>query len=171
MLNTDFVVLIHDDDCGKALKVIEDGTGVLTKMGVPEEQARALRGQFGISGMCNIIGAIKMAKYLRLGPVAVATDGVDRHRSVLSDLESRCLEIEDFVLERWARDIFLEADERKIYDFRRAKAKEALFAQKERDWLPFGYKKEYLDAMKRPEFWEEEYQKVAQYDGKIRRMR
>ena len=41
----------------------------------------------------------------------------------------------------------------------------------EDDWLKFGYKKEYLDAMRKPEFWEDEYNKVFEYDKKIKEMR
>lgn len=175
VLNTDFVVLIHDDDCVKGLKIIQDGTEILIKMGVKEEKALELKDNFGISGICNIIGAIKMAKFLRLGPgdnvVTVATDGFDRYRSVLDDLERRTLEITDFVLERWFRDIFLRANEEYIYDFRKPEAKERLFAQKEKDWLPFGYTKEYLDAMRSPSFWEDEYAKIKEYDEKIRALR
>ncbi|MGB9860110.1 MAG: pyridoxal-5'-phosphate-dependent protein subunit beta, partial [Moorellaceae bacterium] len=86
-------------------------------------------------------------------------------------LEKRTLEITDFVLERWFRDIFLRANEEHIYDFRKPEAKERLFAQKEADWLPFGYSKEYLDSMRSPSFWEEEYAKIKEYDEKIRAMR
>lgn len=175
VLNTDFVVLIHDEDCVKGLKLIQDGTETLIKMGIKEEVALQLKDHFGVSGICNILGAIKMAKYLRLGPgdnvVTIATDGFDRYRSVLEDLEKRTLEITDFVLERWFRDIFLRANEEHIYDFRKPEAKERLFAQKEADWLPFGYSKEYLDSMRSPSFWEEEYAKIKGYDEKIRAMR
>ena len=58
-----------------------------------------------------------------------------------------------------------------ILDTRGKEAKEALFAQKERDWLPFGYTKEYLDSMKNMKFWEDEYNKIYDYDEKIKAMR
>ena len=54
---------------------------------------------------------------------------------------------------------------------RQKEAKEALFAQKEKDWLPFGYSKKYLDSMKKPEFWEAEYNKIHEYDKKIKELR
>ena len=50
-------------------------------------------------------------------------------------------------------------------------AKEKLFKQKESDWLKFGYSQEYLDSMRKPEFWEEEYSKIHDYDKKILAMR
>jgi cysteine synthase len=175
VLNTDFVALIHDEDAVRGLKIIQDGAEALAELGVPPEKTAALKGLFGVSGICNILGAIKMAHYLRLGPgdnvVTVATDGFDRYPSVLEDLERRCLEIETFVLKRWARDIFFNISEEHIYDFRDPEVKELLFRQKEKDWLPFGYTKDYLDSMRNPEFWEEEYAKVKYYDQKIKELR
>ncbi len=175
VLTTDFVALIKDDDCVRGLKLLNDGPRVLTKAGVKPEMADLLRNLFGVSGICNVLGAIKMARYLRLGPddnvVTIATDGIDRYNSVLDDLSKRTLEIEDFVLERWHKDIFMEADERHVYDFRKPEVKEQLFKQKEKDWLPFGYSREYLDAMRSMGFWEEEYIKYKEYDDKIRQMR
>ena len=79
VLNTDYIIRIHDDDCVKGLKVIQDSPETLVKMGVASETALSLRNVLGISGICNILGAIKMAKHLRLGPndniVTIATDG------------------------------------------------------------------------------------------------
>jgi len=46
---------------------------------------------FGISGVCNLLGAIKTAKYFNLGPDDVdspsAPDAIDRYYSVMSWLE------------------------------------------------------------------------------------
>lgn len=171
ILTTDFVVLIHDDDTIKGLKVIHDGTEALVKIGIDREYARSMRDLFGPSGICNILGAIKMAKYLRLGPgdnvVTIATDGFDRYDSVIQDLERRYLEVENFVLERWLSDVFVRISDDMIYDFRKLQAKEQLFKQKEKDWIRFGYTKEYLDSMRSMEFWDNEYSKVFEYNRKI----
>jgi cysteine synthase A len=175
ILNTDFVALIRDEDAVRGLKVIQDGAADLAGLGVPLEQARAMQGLFGVSGICNILGAIKMAHYLRLGPddnvVTIATDGFDRYPSVLEELERRYLEVEPSVLKRWAKDIFFETDEEHIYDYREMEDKERLFQQKEHDWLPFGYTKDYLDSMRSPDFWEHEYVRVKHYDQKVEEMR
>lgn len=175
VLTTDFVSLIYDDDCVKALKVIHDAPGVLVKLGIAPEVAEGMRDLFGVSGLCNILGAIKMAKYLKLGPddnvVTIATDSFDRYNSVLEDLDGRYLETSDFVMERWIKDIFHRMSEEHVYDFRRADHKEQLFQQKEKDWLPFGYSKEYLDAMRSADFWENEYRKIPEYNAKIKEMR
>ena len=173
--HTDFVTLIHDDDAVKALKIMRDGRDVLVKMGIDPDVADQYRNLFGVSGMANIIGAIKMAKYLKLGPgdnvVTIATDGFDRYHSVIEDLENRYLETEDFVLERWAKDILHGAGEDNIHDFRTATAKERLYDQKERDWVRFGYTKEFLEKMKDQRFWEDEYNKIPERNEKILKMR
>jgi hypothetical protein len=140
-------------------------------MGIDRETAGYMKNLFGPSGICNILGAIKMAKYLKLGPddnmVTIATDGFDRYDSVIQDLDRRYLEVENFVLERWFEDIFHGTGDDKVYDFRKASAKEQLFDQKEKDWVKFGYSKEYLDSMKDMAFWEGQYEKVFDYNKKI----
>jgi Cysteine synthase len=175
IINTDFVVLIHDDDTVKGLKVIHDGTDVLVSMGIKEETARGMKNLFGPSGICNIIGAIKMARYLRLGPddnvVTIATDGFDRYNSVIKDLEHRCLEVENYVLKRWAEDIFSKASDDLVFDFRKSFSKEQLFTQKEKDWIKFGYSKKYLDSMRNMDFWDREYNKVFEYNNRILKTR
>lgn len=175
VLTTDFVALIHDDDCVKGLKIIQDGQEVLVKAGVSQAAAKNLLDKFGVSGICNILGAIKMAKYLRLGPddnvVTIATDGFDRYPSVIEELKERYLEYEGMVLERWFNDIFIKADEEHIYDFRKPENKERLFKQKEKDWLPFGYSQEYIDSMRSMDFWEEEFAKIENYDKMIKELR
>jgi len=174
-LNTDFIALIKDDDTVRGLKVIHDGIDTLVKNGVDRKVAESMTDLFGPSGICNIIGSIKMAKYLKLGPddnvVTVATDGFDRYGSVLEDLDRRYLEIEDFVIDRWFVDVFRKNGVEDIVDYRSPSQKEKLFIQKEKDWLKFGYKQEYLDSMKNPEFWDEEYAKIFEVDKNIRKMR
>lgn len=175
VLHTDFVVLIKDEETIQGLKIFHDGVEALAAMGVDRNFAMSLRQCFGPSGICNVLGAIKMAKFLRLGPgdnvVTVATDGFDRYQSVLDELDHRYLETADYVIERWTKDIFLGAQEDYVYDFRRAAVKEQLFMQKERDWLPFGYEKPFLDAMREQDFWDEQYAKVKLYNEKISALR
>ena len=175
VLTTDFLILIEDEETVQGLKVIHDGTSVLTKMGVDPVLAASLVNKFGPSGVCNIIGAIKLAKYMHFGPgdnvVTIATDGFDRYDSVLEELNNRYLELSPTVLERWTKDIFLQADEEHVYDVRRTPSKERLFRQKEQDWLKFGYSQAYLDSMRNQDFWDKEYAKVEPYNQKIKAQR
>ncbi|HSL93064.1 MAG TPA: pyridoxal-5'-phosphate-dependent protein subunit beta, partial [Bacillota bacterium] len=175
VLTTDFIVNISDEDTVRGLKVLRDGTEVLVELGVNRHMAEYMRDCFGPSGICNVIGAIKMAKYLKLGPgdnvVTVATDGFDRYQSVMDEMQQRYLGLEKHVLSRWARDVFQKADENLIFDVRRQDQKERLFAQKESDWLKFGYSQGYLDSMKEMAFWDEEFARIAGYDEKIVKLR
>jgi len=171
VLTTDFVILIKDEETIRGLKILRDGIESLVKLGVARDWALSWRDWFGPSGICNVLGAIKIAKYLRLGPgdnvVTVATDGFDRYQSVLDEMKQRYLEMAPFVLDRWAKDVFLEASGDQVYDFRRACDKERLFRQKESDWLRFGYSQAFLDSMRAQAFWDEQYVKVAEYNKKI----
>lgn len=175
LLTTDFVILIKDEETIQGLKIFHDGLETLVGMGVDRELAQTLQTSFGPSGLCNVIGAIKMAKYLKLGPgdnvVTVATDGFDRYNSVLAEMEHRYLEMAPFVLDRWAKDIFIGAQDDQVFDFRRSDKKEQLFQQKEQDWLKFGYSKEYLDSMREQSFWDNEYAKIKGYNEKIAALR
>ncbi len=175
VLNTDFITLIPDDDAVRGLKIFRDGANVLADYGIDPDMFASMRDMFGVSGIFNIIGAIKMAKHLNLGPdenvVTVATDGFDRYASVMKNLEERYLETEDFVMRRWFKDIFRRADTSNIIDTRGQAAKDRLFKQKEDDWLKFGYSRTYLDSMKSMAFWDAEYDKVHVYNEKIAKKR
>jgi hypothetical protein len=108
---------------------------------------------------------------LRLGPednvVTVATDGFDRYPSVLEEMNTRYRDLVPQVLDRWTEEIFLGASDEHVFDFRTSSFKERLYAQKERDWIKFGYTKPFLDSMRTQAFWDRQYAKVSEYNAKI----
>ena len=171
VLNTDFVILIRDEETVQGVKIFRDGTDSLIKLGVDRDLALGLRDAFGPSGICNVLGAIKLAKHLRLGSgdnvVTIATDGFDRYNSVLEELNTRYLELAPAVLDRWTHDIFLGTTDDHVFDFRKPVVKEQLFQQKEHDWIKFGYSKQFLDTMRSQGFWDAQYAKVREYNRKI----
>ncbi|MCL5772856.1 MAG: pyridoxal-phosphate dependent enzyme, partial [Firmicutes bacterium] len=93
VMNMDAIICIDDIECKKALQAIHEpaGTEVLVKeLGIPEAKAKFMSELFGISGICNIIGAIKTAKFYELGKnqniVTIATDSMDRYYSVMKQM-------------------------------------------------------------------------------------
>jgi cysteine synthase A len=88
---TDLLVCVDDEECLLGLQLLQEGASALVKEGISEELARSWAGVFGVSGVCNVLGAIKAARHYGLGPrqavVTVATDGFDRYPSVLRRLD------------------------------------------------------------------------------------
>jgi cysteine synthase A len=88
---TDLLLCIDDLECLEGLQLLQEGTATLASEGVDPALAESWVGFFGISGVCNVLGAIRAARHYRLGPrqavVTVATDGFDRYPSVLRRLD------------------------------------------------------------------------------------
>jgi hypothetical protein len=88
----DLLLCIDDLECLEGLQLLQEGTDVLEAEGVSPELARSWVGFFGISGVCNVLGAIRAARHYGLGPrqavVTIATDGFDRYPSVLRRLDA-----------------------------------------------------------------------------------
>jgi cysteine synthase A len=88
---TDLLVCVDDLECLEGLQLLQEGQATLEAEGVTAECARSWIGFFGISGVCNVLAAIRAATHYGLGPrqavVTVATDGFDRYPSVLQWLD------------------------------------------------------------------------------------
>ncbi len=95
VLNMDALMCIDDMDCKLALQLFAEDAGCETlvrRYGLAEEDVEKIRDLFGISGMCNIFGAIKTARHYGLGAddliVTVATDALDRYHSVMAHIRA-----------------------------------------------------------------------------------
>ncbi|MCL6430552.1 MAG: pyridoxal-phosphate dependent enzyme [Anaerolineae bacterium] len=173
VLNTDYAVLVAEEDCLWGLRVIQEGAQVLTRaLGVPEGAAESLVDLFGLSGVCNILGAIRVARSLNIPSgrniVTVATDGFDRYPSAMAGLERESGHIDQAILRLRARLVFSGGEGTGLCDLRGAGEKERLHREKEALWSGLGYPDSYLRAMRSPSFWEEEYARVAEYDRLLR---
>ena len=126
---------------------------------------------FGISGVCNILGAIKTAKYYELGKrenvVTVATDSLDRYHSVLQDLNKVYGKMDE-----------TEANVRAVSIFHNAKldwikegtmdVKKSWFNLKYYTWVEQqGKTVEELNAQKDPEYWIAHQEKIAEVDKQL----
>jgi cysteine synthase len=170
VLTTDYVMLIHDDDCVAGLELLEHRQPLLERLlRLPEGALGYLSGVFGVSGICNVLGAIRLARHLNLGPqdnvVTIATDGMDRYPSVLENLAQRRGPLDEQVFEQ----IFRGSSP--ILDVRPREQKERLFHAKEEVWTKFHYTPAYLNSMKSQSFWDGEYEKIHGIDESLSRSR
>jgi len=169
VLTTDYVMMVHDDDCVAGLKVLQDGHKILERvLKLGSGSLAWLQDWFGISSVCNILGAIKTAKLLDLGEsenvVTVATDGFDRYPSVMADLEKRRGPTNDVILAEWYDRIFRGASRSDTLDVRTPEQKDRLFRMKREMWSRFGYSDTYLEQMQSQGFWDAEYAKIEATD-------
>jgi cysteine synthase len=93
--NLDAMMCIDDEECLLGLQLVSDTAGsdfLSGEAGVGDIAGR-LATMLGVSGVCNILGAIKTARWLGLSKdeavVTVATDGFDRYPSVMRRLSQR----------------------------------------------------------------------------------
>src|SRR5260221_1099119 len=94
--NMDALMCIDDMECKKGLQLLSEETAsatLVTRYGIDAAMVGKLSTLFGISGICNILGAIKTAKYFGLGKgdliATIATDALDRYPSVMDAMRER----------------------------------------------------------------------------------
>ena len=93
--NTDVVVAVTDRATDQLSVLFSDPVGLAylaDRRGVPEATLAALP-SFGLSSICNVLAAVKLAKHLDLGPddvvVTVATDGAELYDSERQRIRAR----------------------------------------------------------------------------------
>ena len=96
VMNMDTLMCVDDMECKVMLQVLTSPAGLeylSNDLGIEESLVKTISECFGISGVCNLTGAIKVAKYFRMGPedniVTVLTDSIDRYHSVMRALDDR----------------------------------------------------------------------------------
>ena len=89
--NTDAVAAIDDEDCMRILRLFNEpeGKNYLASLGIPQTEVDQLS-LLGISGIGNMLAAMKTAKYFELTEndvvFTVFTDSVDLYQSRLEEL-------------------------------------------------------------------------------------
>jgi cysteine synthase len=176
--NMDALMCIDDLECKKGLQLLTEEAGwrvLIDRFGIPEEKVRKMAQIFGISGVCNVLGAIKTARYYGFGRddliVTVCTDAIDRYRSVMAQLTARYGPMDE-----------TEALVRLVHIFHGQKL----------DWIQEGTREnrsrwhnlkyytwveqqgksvEELDAQRDPAYWEAQQARVSEVDRMIREAR
>lgn len=95
VMNTDFVIGVsdHATDSLNLLFNTTVGRAYLARRSRIDQQVMASLGDLGLSSIANVLGAIKYAKYMELGPqdaiLTVATDGAELYETELGLAEKR----------------------------------------------------------------------------------
>ncbi|HPM20687.1 MAG TPA: pyridoxal-phosphate dependent enzyme [Thermotogota bacterium] len=95
VMNMDAMVAVDDMESKLGLQLLTDpvGKAYLRSIGISSSDVEGMADIFGISGVCNVLSAIKVAKYYDLTAedtiVTIATDNVDRYHSVMEALNQR----------------------------------------------------------------------------------
>jgi len=175
VLNMDWLICIDDQQCLKGLQLLQEGTDVLLGEGVKPEVAEAFVDTFGISSVCNILGAIKTAKVIQAGKgqnvVTIATDGFDRYPSVMQRLNKTMGKMTKDEAKRRV-DIFRKTD---VSDWVQEGTKfhrSRWHNQKYYTWVEQqGKGINELRALANPDFWLKEQAKTADIDKKLAKAR
>ncbi|MBN2287020.1 MAG: pyridoxal-phosphate dependent enzyme [Tissierellales bacterium] len=169
MMNCDGVVQIDDMDCKRMLKVFttEPGKKYLKTM-LGEETVDFISDKLGISGVANIIAAVKTAKYYDLKEgdniLTVATDSIERYHSVIDRMPEidNCgaKNVYDRVIRFQEPSFFFEGD--KYNRLRWHNLKYYTWVEQQ------GKSIEELNNQLEQNYWEHEAEKVKEIDRMIK---
>ena len=178
VLNMDAIACLDDIECKKGLQVLTSQAGQETlarRYGIAEAKLQQLGTIFGISGVCNVLGAIKTAKHFGLGKrdviVTICTDAIDRYHSVMAEMAESYGAIDDARAVGYVEAIFHGAKTDWIKDgtpdVRRQWHNLKYFTWVEQQ----GKTVEELDAQLDPEWWIGHQQLIPEMDARIKAAR
>ena len=170
--NTNAVVAVDDENTMRILRLFNEEVGrkLLLKNGISQKTLDLLP-LLGISSICNMIAAVKMAKYFEFGKddviVTVFTDSAEMYQSRLQELQvshGPYTETQAAIdLERYLRGV--GTDDMKELGYRDQKAIHNL---KYFTWVEQqGKSAEELRQLWNPEFWDEKFDQVHEWDKMI----
>jgi hypothetical protein len=177
-MNMDAIMCIDDIESKKGLQLLTEEAGwrtMIDRYGVSQESVSLMAETFGISGVCNVLGAIKAAKWYGFGKgdviVTILTDAIDRYHSVMEQMNDTYGPMDE-----------VESAVRLV----------SVFHGQKLDWIEEGTRRtrnqwhnlkyytwveqqgktlEELNAQRDQEYWEEQQARVAEIDARIREAR
>jgi len=178
VMNMDAIMCLDDIACKKGLQVLTDPAGqrvLAERYGIPADKVKRLSTIFGISGVCNVLGAIKTAKHYQFGAddvvVTICTDAIDRYHSVMEAMGQTYGAIDDARGMAYVESIFHGATTDWIKDgtpdMRRQWHNLKYYTWVEQQ----GKTVEELDAQLDPEWWIHHQELVPQMDARIKEVR
>ena len=164
--NMDALMCIDDMSCKKGMQVVAEEAGWKA---LPELEKFSTF--LGISGVCNILGAIKTAKFYKLGRgdviFTVATDSLDRYYSILGDLTNQFGKMDKDEAARRIKTIFHGAGLDWIREGDRL-AHDSWANLKYYTWVEQqGKSVDDLRAQRSPEYWLKEQTKISEINKAI----
>jgi cysteine synthase A len=172
--NMDALMCIDDMDSVNGLRVLAEETGrkvLADRFGLDEGYVECLAEILGISGICNIIGAIKTAKYYNMSSddviVTVATDSMERYHSVMDNMRDQYGALDDAQATAFVDGIFHRAGTDWVMEGTRD-ARERWHNLKYYTWVEQqGKSVEELDAQRDPAWWINHQEQVAEIDKRL----
>jgi len=172
--NMDYVAAVDDSDCLRLARLFNEPVGhrFLESEGIPREITNRLE-WLGISGIANLIGAVKTARYFELTKddiiVTIATDSMELYQSRLKELRSAEGEYTDgragrdfeAALLAQKTDFLLELDYR---DRRRMHNLKYFTWVEQRGKTVEELDRQWYD----PDYWSEKYNASEAWDERIR---
>ena len=175
VMATDFVIDVSDR-ATDGLNLVYNttvGRGYLAKRAGLGQEALAALGNLGLSAIANVLGAIKYAKYMKLGPddvvLTVATDGAELYETELGLAEGKYFPDgfdETRVAETFGRYLLGAATDNMLELDRRAR--ERVFNLGYYTWVEQqGVSLADFDARRDPRFWDGLMELVPAWDALI----
>jgi len=178
VMNMDAIMCIDDIETKRVLQVFAEEAGretLVKRFGLDEQLVAEFGRILGISSICNILGAIKTAKYYKMGKddlvVTVATDGLDRYGSVMDDMRRDYGVVDEVETVARVRSLFHARTTDYIWEGN-ADNRARWHNLKYYTWVEQqGKTVQELDAQKDPKWWENEQQRVFEIDEKLKQYR
>ncbi|MBL8133883.1 MAG: pyridoxal-phosphate dependent enzyme [Anaerolineae bacterium] len=176
--NVDAVMCIDDMTCKKGLQMISEEVGretLVKRFGADPAVVAQLGELFGISGICNMLGAIKTAKYYQLGKgevvVTAAADSLDRYYSVMDEMRAHYGALDEAAACGRIEGVFHAATTDWVSPGTR-ESRERWHNLKYYTWVEQqGKTVQELDAQRDPEWWLGHQAKVQEIDARLKAAR
>jgi cysteine synthase A len=176
--NMDALMCIDDQDCKKGLQLLSEERArkvLVDRYGADAQIVERMASLFGISTICNILGAIKTVKYYGYGKgdlvVTVATDSLDRYYSVMANMAQQYGTLDEAAAVGRIEGIFHAMKTDWIMPGT-PDARARWHNLKYYTWVEQqGKTVEELDAQKDPAWWEQHQALVGEIDAKLLNLR
>jgi len=178
VMNMDCMICVDDMESKKGLQLVTDEKGksfLRENTMIPEETIEEMSEIFGISGICNLLAAIKTARYYDMGEedviLSVATDNIDRYHSVMKNLDANSGKLNYTESYHRLKSIFHNQKMDHVFEGDYL-TRQRWHNLKYYTWVEQqGKSVEELIAQKKQAYWQEKQQEVFKYDRKIREYR